>query len=118
VSAAVPHKPERDASQPQPSEKEHTMDFPYPPRRQNEGSRAPLPRPTAKMKRSGSAQQFTEEEVRGIIANPICAGVGPFPRLVSDEQWVRAAVQAIREDGAEQFLVNLLHVLRQTFPEQ
>jgi hypothetical protein len=70
------------------------------------------------MKRSGSRPQFTEEEVRGVIANPIYAGVGPYPQQVPDEQWVRAAANAIREDGAEQFLVNLLHMLRQSFSDR
>jgi hypothetical protein len=77
-----------------------------------------LPKPNAQIKYGGSASEFTEEEVRGTIANPIYAGLGPYPRLISDEQWVRAAVQAIREDGAEQFLVNLLHVLRQSLAER
>jgi hypothetical protein len=31
---------------------------------------------------------------------------------VDDETWVRAAAQAIREHGSEQWLVNLLYVLR------
>jgi hypothetical protein len=85
-----------------------------PPQPANNGSQAALPRPNAKMKVGGSGTDFTEEEVRGIIANPIHAGLGPFPQLVSDEQWVRAAAKAIRKDGPEQFLVNLLHVLRQS----
>lgn len=42
-------------------------------------------------------------------------GFGLFPALVLDEQWLAAAVNAIKPEGAEQFLVNLLHVLRQTF---
>ena len=78
---------------------------------------APLPKPNAKMKPGGSAADFTEEEVRGIIANPVYAGIGPFPQLVSDEQWVRAAAKAIGEDGPEQFLVNMLHVLRESLKE-
>jgi hypothetical protein len=56
--------------------------------------------------------------VRGTIANPIYAGLGSYPQLITDEQWVRAAAQAIREDGAEQFLVNLLYVLRQSLAER
>jgi hypothetical protein len=48
-----------------------------------------------------------------MIANPIYAGIGPYPQLIPDEQWVRCAAKAIAQDGAEQFLVNMLHVLRQ-----
>ena len=69
------------------------------------------------MKLGLSAGNVTEEEVRSLIANPVYAGLGPFPQIVSDEQWVRAATKAIKEDGPEQFLVNLLHVLRESIPE-
>jgi hypothetical protein len=40
------------------------------------------------------------------------AVVGPYPALVDDETWVRAAAQMIKKEGFEQFLVNLLYVLR------
>ena len=83
----------------------------------NGGPKAPLPKPNAKMKPSGSGMSFTAEEIRGVIANPTYAGIGPFPQLVADEQWVRAAAKAIRADGAEQFLVNMLHVLRESLKE-
>lgn len=83
--------------------------------RQSNPSEKPLPKPNAKMKLSGeSLQHFTEEEVRGMIANPIYAGIGPYPQLIPDEQWIRCAVKAIQEGGPEQFLVNMLHVLRQS----
>jgi hypothetical protein len=81
---------------------------------QHNGREKSLPKPKATMKLSGSSMaQLTEEEVRGMIANPIYAGIGPYPQLIPDEQWVRCAAKAIAEDGPEQFLVNLLHVLRQ-----
>jgi hypothetical protein len=76
----------------------------------NGDSDAPLPKPNAKLRLRDSHTAFTEQEVRGMIANPVYAGIGPLPQLVRDEQWVRAAVRAIEKDGPEQFLVNLLHV--------
>ena len=60
---------------------------------------------------------MTPAEIRGMICNSAYAGIGPFPTLVSDEQWVAAAATAIEKEGAEQFLVNLLYVLRETFAE-
>ncbi len=83
----------------------------------NGESKDRLPKPNARMKPSGSGMEFTEEEVRGMIANPVYAGIGPFPQLVADEQWIRAAAKAIRVGGPEQFLVNMLHVLRQSLKE-
>ncbi len=65
----------------------------------------------AEMKLSGSSMaQLTQEEVR-MIANPIYARLGPYPQLIPDEQWVRCSAKAIAEDGPEQFLVNMVHVL-------
>ena len=48
-----------------------------------------------------------------MIANPIYAGIGPYPQFIPDEQWIRCAAKAMAEDGPEQFLVNMLHVLSQ-----
>ena len=59
----------------------------------------------------------TIAEVRGIMCNPIYAGVGPYPALVDDETWVSCAAKLIREEGgAEQFLVDMLHMLRASWP--
>jgi hypothetical protein len=69
------------------------------------------------MKLSGSGMDFTEEEVRGLIANPVYTGIGPFPQLVPDEEWIRCAAKAIRVEGPEQFLVNMLYVLRRSLKE-
>ena len=81
---------------------------------QHNGRGKALPKPKARMKLGGSSMaELTEEEVRGMIANPIYAGIDPYPQLIPDEQWVRGAAKAIAEDGPEQFLVNVLHVLRQ-----
>jgi len=41
-----------------------------------------------------------------------------FPRLVEDEAWVRACAKLIEEEGADQFLVNLLSVLRECFQQE
>jgi hypothetical protein len=78
------------------------------------GSESPLPAPNVVVARSGTpVDELSPEAVRGILVNPIYAGLGPFPRLVQDDAWVRACAQMIEEEGAEQVLVNLLHVLRE-----
>jgi len=79
---------------------------------ESNGPQDPLPPPNVKVRKSGDTGPWTEGQVRGIIANPLYAGIGPYPSLVTDEQWVRAAAKAVREDGSEQFFVNLLAVLR------
>jgi hypothetical protein len=77
-------------------------------------SKTKLPRPNAAFRTSDQTGDVTPAEILGMICNPIYAGMGPYPTLVTDEQWVAAAATAINKEGAEQFLVNLLHVLRQT----
>jgi hypothetical protein len=71
---------------------------------------SPLPLHTAQY--ITDPQKMSEAAVRGMISNPIYAGVPPYHRVVSDEVWVRSAVQLIQEEGAEQFLVNMLYMLR------
>ena len=76
----------------------------------------PLPLVTAHPPTGEEAQTgFTAEDVQGVLTNPIYAGLGPYPALIDDETYVAAAARLIREQGAEQFLVNLLAVLRKAF---
>ncbi|MCB8944341.1 MAG: hypothetical protein H6658_11375 [Ardenticatenaceae bacterium] len=73
-----------------------------------------LPRPNAAFRTNDQTGDITPAEIRGMVCNPVYAGMGQYPAVVSDEQWVAAATAAINKEGAEQFLVNLLYVLRQT----
>ena len=78
------------------------------------GTESPLPAPNVVVAMSGTPlDELSPEAVRGILVNPIYAGVGPFPRLVQDDAWVRGCARMIEEEGAEQVLVNLLYVLRE-----
>jgi hypothetical protein len=61
-------------------------------------------------------RDWTEETVRWILSNPVYAGIGPVrDRYVSYQQWIDGAVKLMAEDGTVQFLVNMIHTLRQTF---
>ena len=78
----------------------------------------PLPKPDVVVAKSGTPpEELTPEAVKGILVNPIYAGVGAFPPMVTDADWIRACAKLMKEDGAEQFLVNLLYVLRESFDE-
>lgn len=79
------------------------------------GNENPLPAPNASVCTGLDEGDLTEKQVRGMICNPIYAGIPPFPALVSDETWIRCAALLVRGEGPEQFLVNLLFVLRQVF---
>ena len=77
-----------------------------------------IPSPNVDVKLCGDKTEWTEEQIRGIICNPIYAGIGPFPSYVSDEEWIKCAAIQISNEGAEQFLVNLLYVMRMCFPKE
>jgi hypothetical protein len=83
------------------------------------GSHDPLPKPNVVVVQSGTPMhELTPEAVRGMVINPIYAGVGPFPRMVEDDAWVHACARLIDEEGPTQFLVNLLFVLRKSIDEK
>jgi len=74
----------------------------------------PLPKPNVDLTASDDGE-MTAEKVRAMFCNPLYAGItANFPKLVDDETWIRAAAQAIREHGSEQWLVNMLYVLRES----
>jgi hypothetical protein len=56
--------------------------------------------------------EVSEASIRGIICNPVHVGVPPYRRIISDAAWIESATQLIEEEGAEQFLVNMLYMLR------
>jgi hypothetical protein len=74
-----------------------------------------LPGPTVEHVRA--LDGMTDAATRGMLSNPIYTGIPPFSQVVSDAAWVHAAAALIREDGPEQFLVNLLHVLRSSMAD-
>ena len=79
------------------------------------GQEKQLPRPNVEVVPSGTPNAaMTAAAVKGILVNPLNAGAGPFPALVSDADWVRACKKLLQEEAPEQFLVNLLFVLRKS----
>ena len=71
----------------------------------------PTPDVSARRKVRGT---MTKREMRGVVCNPLYVGIGPCQQQVPEVDWVRFAAQEIREHGPEQFLVNLIFVLRET----
>jgi hypothetical protein len=82
---------------------------------ESNGGHSPLPAPNVIV--ANPLDQLSPEVVKGMLINPIYTGVGPFPRLVEDAAWVRACAKLIEQEGSEQFLVNLLYVLRECLPK-
>jgi hypothetical protein len=79
------------------------------------GQQGALPLPNVEFVPSGTRPgSMTAEGIKGILVNPLNAGAGPFPAIVADADWVAACKRMLEEEPAEQFLVNLLFMLRQS----
>lgn len=57
---------------------------------------------------------WTPAEAHGLVINPILTGMGKIHRSVADEDWVLCCEEEVEKNGLEQFLTDLLHVLRIT----
>jgi hypothetical protein len=75
-------------------------------------SEKPLPEPTV---RPPSGSQWETSDVRGALCNPAYVGIGPFKEIVPEDIWLRAAEKQIAAEGAEQFLVNMVFMLKASF---
>lgn len=60
-------------------------------------------------------KKWTEDDVARMICNPVYAGVGPFPAIVSDEQWIEAMSKVIQQHGPARCLRLMLEELRSTW---
>jgi hypothetical protein len=75
-----------------------------------------LPRPSCFRNTLNADQdRWMPQDVMGILCNPVAAGIGPYPGIVPDDQWVQAVVKLSSREGMKQILVNVLACLRQTF---
>lgn len=53
-----------------------------------------------------------------IITNPIYVGIGPFPQIIPEEEWIAAVAKLIQDQGAETVLRSILGQLKATFPNE
>lgn len=78
---------------------------------EEELSKGPIPIPA-----SGESD-WTPAKVLAMLANPVYAGIGPFPQILDDELWIKGIRLQIDNLGSELVMRVLLDSLRQTFAE-
>jgi len=61
--------------------------------------------------------KWTEEKVMDVITNPIYTGVPPFPRLVSDDDWIESNLRLMDEYGKKKVLRSMLKILRESMDQ-
>ena len=59
---------------------------------------------------------LNEEDEGNIISNSVLAGIGPYRRVVSDGQWIRANVTIAKHKGAESTVKRILSIYAEAFP--
>jgi hypothetical protein len=60
-------------------------------------------------------QSAFDQEVSETLCDPTHAGIGFYPRLVSDEEWIAGAKHVIEDRGLDFFLPTLLAALHESF---
>lgn len=66
---------------------------------------------------TGGDNAWTPDQVAAILHNPVYTGVGPFPRIVSDEQWLTVATKLAKKEGVHKYLSRMLKELRAALEE-
>ena len=51
-----------------------------------------------------------------MLTNPVYTGMGPYPAIIRDEDWLDANARLIEEDGSEIVIRSILSRFQDTFP--
>jgi hypothetical protein len=51
-----------------------------------------------------------------MLTNPVYTGMGPYPSIIPDEDWLDANTRLIEEDGSEVVIRSILAQFQETFP--
>ncbi|RLI78634.1 hypothetical protein DRP04_09915 [Archaeoglobales archaeon] len=65
-------------------------------------------------------ERSISEQVK-ILCNPIYAGIGPYPSIISDEKWIEVGAKLIEEIGIKEYLLNVFYCIEKylgDFPEK
>lgn len=60
--------------------------------------------------------RWTPSAVRDMLTNPVYTGMGPYPAIIRDEDWLDANTKLIEEDGSEVVIRSILARFQETFP--
>lgn len=55
---------------------------------------------------------MNEKDIKEIITNPVYTGIGPYPQLISDKQFIQAAKRFVKDYSLDEYLKLLLANLR------
>jgi hypothetical protein len=62
-------------------------------------------------------RQFTAEDVRRVLANPIYVGMGPFPAVAEEDLWIKGNVRRMEEEGIQETFAFILKMFQESVPD-
>ena len=60
--------------------------------------------------------EWTANDVKSTITNPVYTGMGPYPLIIGDDRWLDTTVRMIKEDGAKIVITSVLDHLMVNSP--
>lgn len=58
-------------------------------------------------------EQWTPEMVQKMIMDPRNVGLGPYPPVIPEEDWIASNVKVLKELGPEKYLRQMIALLRE-----
>jgi hypothetical protein len=52
-----------------------------------------------------------------MLTNPVYTGMGPYPAIIQDEDWLDVNARLIEEDGSEVVIHSILAQFQEAFPD-
>jgi len=68
------------------------------------------------MERKISQHYWEEENVKRILTNPVYIGLGHYPPIMEEKEFIKIGIKYIAEHGAEDYLKRLLNNLKWHLP--
>ena len=54
-------------------------------------------------------------DISRIIHNPVYTGIGPFPRLIDDDMWVKCMTKSVEKNGLEGAYLKMTEAVEESF---
>ena len=55
------------------------------------------------------------QDVTDIIHNPVYTGIGPFPRIINDEEWVKCMAKSAENNGPDYAYLKMTEAVEKSF---
>ncbi|HEY3277628.1 MAG TPA: hypothetical protein VGJ94_13500 [Syntrophorhabdaceae bacterium] len=60
-------------------------------------------------------RQSAQNVITDIIHNPLFTGIGPFPRIINDEEWVKCMAKSAENNGPDYAYLKMTEAVEKSF---